>query len=169
MAQDTDSTVKNLIRALASFNDLSRVEARRALVATGRQAVPFLIEALNDPESLRRWEAAKALGEIGDPNAAPALVKALEDEAFEVRWAAAKALIEMNVKGLKPLLQALIERADSVFLREGAHHVLHDLAKGELRKYLGPVLIALEDIDSAVQVPTAASHGLEMLLNAKII
>jgi HEAT repeat protein len=169
MAQDKNSATKNLIAALSSHDDFSRVEARKALEAMGRQVVPFLVEAVKDPDYLRRWEAAKALGEIRDPKAAPALVVALEDEEFDIRWLAAKGLIEMNVKGLKPLFQALIEHADSALLREGAHHVLHDLAKGELRKYLAPVLTALEDVDSAVQVPIAASHALEALTKAKIL
>jgi len=169
MVQDTSSTAKDLIKALSSYNDLSRVEARKALVAMGSQAIPFLAEALKDSNSLRRWEAAKALGEIGDPNVAPMLVKALEDEKFEVRWLAAKGLIEMNVKSLKPLFQALIENADSALLRQGAHHVLHDLAKGELRIYLAPALIALECMDCAVQVPPVASHALDDLVKAGII
>jgi hypothetical protein len=169
MAQDANSNIKNLITALSSYNDFSRVEARKALESMGSQVVPYLIEALKHRDYLRRWEAAKALGEIRDPKAAPALVEALEDEEFDVRWLAAKGLIEMNVKGLRPLFQALIERADSVLLRKGAHHVLHDLAKGELRTYLVPVLIALENMDSAVQVPPAASYALEALAQAKIL
>jgi hypothetical protein len=169
MAQDTNSTAKDLIKALSSYNDLSRVEARKALVAMGSQAVPFLAEALNDSNSLRRWEAAKALGEIADPNSAPVLVKALEDEKFEVRWLAAKGLIELNIKGLEPLFQALIEHADGALLRQGAHHVLHDLAKGELRIYLAPVLIALEDMEPTVQVPPAVAHAREALKKAKIL
>jgi HEAT repeat protein len=169
MAQDKTSTIKKLIATLSSHDDFSRVEARKALESMGRKAVPFLVEALKDHEYLRRWEAAKALGEIRDPKAAPALVMALEDEEFDIRWLAAKGLIEMNVKGLKPLFLALIEHADSALLREGAHHVLHDLAKGELRKYLAPVLTALEDMDSAVQVPIAVSHALEALRKAKIL
>jgi len=169
MAQDINSDMKNLIKALSSYNDLSRVEARKALVAMGSQAVPLLAKALNDPSSLRRWEAAKALGEIGDPKVAPDLVKALEDEEFDVRWLAAKGLIEMNVKGLKPLFQALIDHADSPLLRQGGHHVLHDLAKGELRIYLAPVLIALEDMDPTIQLPPAVSHAREALEKAKII
>jgi len=169
MVQDTSSTIKDLIKALSSYNDLSRVEARKALVAMGSQAVPFLAEALNDPNSLRRWEAAKALGEIGSTNVAPVLVKALEDQEFDVRWLAAKGLIEINIKGLIPLFQALIEHADSALLRQGAHHVLHDLAKGELRIYLAPVLIALEAMDSTVQVPPAVSYAREALKKAKIL
>ncbi len=169
MDQDTSSHIKDLIGALSSYNDLSRVEARKTLVAMGSQAIPFLAEALKDSNSVRRWEAAKALGEIGDPKAAPMLVKALEDQSFEVRWLAAKGLIEMNVKSLKPLFEALIKNADSALLRQGAHHVLHDLAKGELRIYLAPALIALECMDCAVQVPPVASHALNDLAKAGII
>ncbi len=169
MDQDTSADIKNLIAALSSYNDLSRVEARKALVAYGSQTIPFLAEALNDPNALRRWEAAKALDEIGDPKAAPILIRALEDEKFDVRWLAAKGLIEMDVKGLRPLLEALMKHADSVSLRQGAHHVLHDLTKGELRIYLAPVLIALESMDPGVQVPPVASHALDHLIKAGII
>jgi HEAT repeat protein len=169
MVQDIGSTAKDLIKALSSYNDLSRVEARKALVAMGNQAIPYLAEALKDSHPVRRWQAAKTLGEIGDPKAAPMLVKALEDEKFEVRWLAAKGLIEMNVKSLKPLFEALIKNADSALLRQGAHHVLHDLAKGELRIHLAPVLIALECMDCPVQVPPVASHALNDLTKAGII
>jgi HEAT repeats len=170
-----------LILDLGSHDDLIRVKARHALVSFGKAAVPSLIDALKGKHYLMRWEAAKALGEIGDPGAAPALVKALEDEAFDVRWLAAIALIGMNVKGLKPLLHALMERGDSVLLQEGAHHVIHDLAKGGLRKYLAPVLAALEGLepgeevpwvaphDMVVEVPWAARHALDMLEKGKNI
>jgi len=163
MAQEMSANIKNLIAALSSFDDLRRVKARKELAAIGKPALPYLVEALKDSNHLVRWEAVKALGEIGDPETAPALVKALEDEEFEIRWLAAKGLVGMNVKGLEPLFQALIQHADSAYLREGAHHVLHDLAKGELRPYLAPLLIALEDFEPAVQVPAAASRATGML------
>jgi len=169
MDKDTSSHMKDLVGALSSYNDLSRVEARKALVAMGSQAIPFLAEALKDSNPVRRWEAAKALGEIGDPNAAPILVKALEDERFEVRWLAAKGLIEMKVKGLKPLFRALIEKPGSSLLLQGAHHVLHDLSAGDLRIYLTPVLIALECMDCAVEVPPIVSHAIDDLTKAGII
>jgi HEAT repeat protein len=158
-----EATLKKLTANLSSSIDLTRVKARKELVAIGKPAVPFLIEALKNPNHLGRWEAVKALGEIGDSKAAPALVEALEDEEFEVRWRAAEALIRMNAKGLIPLLDALIHRADSAFLREGAHHVLHELAKGELRTYLTPVLIALGSFEPAVEVPAAALHAIETM------
>jgi len=171
MPEDLNTTIKNLIHALSSYNDMSRVEARKALEAMGKQAVSALVEALRDRKSphLLRWEAAKSLGEIGAQEAAPALVEALEDQEFDVRWLAAKGLIEMNAKALRPLFQALIDRADSILLRQGAHHVLHDLAKGELRIYLAPVLITMEGAEPGVHVPLAASHAQDMLTSAKII
>jgi hypothetical protein len=43
------------------------------------------------------------------------------------------------------------------------------MAKGGLRKYLGPVLASLEGIGTAVKAPVAAYQALEMLKEAKII
>jgi HEAT repeat protein len=162
-AQSGAPPLKALIKSLSSEDDGVRVKARHSLVATGKAAVLPLTEALKSSHALVKWEAAKALGEIGAPEAAPSLVKALEDDQFDVRWLAAIGLIGMNIKGLKPLLHALMHRSDSVFLREGAHHVIHDLTKGELREYLAPVLAALENIELAAGCPQAAFHALEML------
>jgi HEAT repeat protein len=161
--------IEALIKSLSNKDDGVRVKARHALVAMGKAAVPPLTEALKSSKGLVKWEAAKALGEIGAPEAAPSLVKALEDDQFDVRWLAAIGLIGMNIKGLKPLLHALMHQTDSVFLREGAHHVIHDLTKGELRKYLAPVLAALENIEPAAGCPQAAFHALEMLEKEKKI
>jgi HEAT repeat protein len=177
--EEVNTSLEGFVANLASHNDAKRVKARHSLVALGKAAVPSLIEALRNSNTLMRWEAAKALGEIGDPGSAPALVKALEDEEFDVRWLAAEGLIKMNVNALRPLLQALENRGDSVFLQEGAHHVFHDLAKGALRKFLAPVLAALERLepgdevpwvaphDMAVEVPWAARQSLEMLEKVK--
>jgi hypothetical protein len=171
--------IETLINTLSSHNDKKREGARHTLVAMGKAAVPALSEALKNKNALMRWEAAKSLDEIDDPETAPVLVKALEDEDFDVRWLAAEGLIKMNIKGLKPLLEALELRGDSVLLREGAHHVFHDLAKGGLRKYLVPVLASLEALapgeevpwaarhELAVEVPMAARQALEMLKKLK--
>ncbi len=161
-AERTLTSMEALIFDLGSHDDVVRVKARHALVAFGKAAVPSLIEALKSEHYLMRWEAAKALGEIGDPDAAPALVKALEDNEFDVRWLAAEGLVKMNINGLKPLLQALEHRGDSALLREGAHHVFHDLAKGRLRKFLSPVLAALEALEPGGDLPWATPHEMEV-------
>ena len=163
MADKSISTLDAVIADLASHDDRTREKARHTLVTMGKDAVQSLIEALKDKRYLMRWEAAKALGEIGASQSAPALVDALEDEEFDVRWLAAVALIRMNIRGLRPLFQALMERGDSTLLRDGAHHVIHDLSKGELRKYLLPVLAALEDVEPSMEAPQVAFQALEKL------
>ena len=162
-------SIETLINTLSSLKDRAREGARHALVAMGKEAVPALIEALKDKNSLTRWEAAKALSEIADPETAPVLVRALEDEDFDIRWLAAEGLIKMNIRGLKPLLEALEHRGDSPWLREGAHHVFHDLAKGGLRKSLTPVLAALEALEPGGEVPWVARHelGVEVPMAAR--
>lgn len=162
-------SIETLINNLGSADDDVRVNARRSLVAMGKTAVAPLARALEKKKYLMRWEAAKALSEIGNPTAAPALVKALEDEEFDVRWIAAEGLIKMNIHGAIPLLQALKTRGDSTLLQEGAHHVFHDLSKGALKKSLAPVLAALESIDPGEEVPLAALKAVETLEKLKKI
>jgi HEAT repeat protein len=162
-------TINNLISDLGNDEDSTRTNARFSLVAIGKRAVPRLVEILKDRNDLVRWEATKALREIGDPEAAPALVEALEDEEFGIRWTAAEGLTEMNVKGLRALFLALEQKPDSSLLREGAHHVLHYLVRGELKKYLAPVLTALEGPAPIVQTLTAAYRAMEDMQKAKIL
>jgi len=168
MTKDAE-TINNLISDLASDDDSRRKSARFSLMAIGKRAVPRLVEVLKDRNDLVRWEATKALAEIGDSEAAPALVKALEDEEFGIRWTAAEGLTGMNVKGLRALFLAMEQKPDSSLLREGAHHVLHYLAKGELKKYLAPVLDALEGPAPIVQTLVAAYHAMEDMQKAKIL
>ena len=66
--------------------------------------------------------------------------------------------------GLQPLLAALIERAESGWFCEGAHHVCHTLVK---RKGLGPIprplLAALKKSEPGVAVPPTAYAALSIL------
>jgi nucleotide-binding universal stress UspA family protein len=156
-------TVDSLIGDLASNDSVVRVKARRSLVAMGREAVRPLVEALRSKKHWVRWEAAKALAQIGNPTATQALVDALEDEEFDVRWLAAEGLIRIGAESIEPLLKALIERPDSLWLQEGAHRVLHDMDRGDLDDILRPVLGALEDVKPSLEVPSAAEAALDMV------
>jgi hypothetical protein len=94
--------------------------------------------------------------------AVQALVKALEDKMFDVRWLAAEGLISIGREALVPLLRELIEHPDSFWLREGVHHVLHDIYQGD-HKTLRPVLVALESFEPSVEAPLAAEVALKAL------
>jgi HEAT repeat protein len=151
------------LAALRSQDGIKREHARQALVYAGKQAVDPLIELLTDSNHQTRWEAAKALGEIADPKAASSLVRSLEDKEFDVRWLAAVGLIAIGKDALVPLLKALSKHADSVWLRKGAHHVLHDLSKKGFMDLATPVLAALEGTDPEIEVPGPTRMALRKL------
>jgi HEAT repeat protein len=153
-----------LVAVLAAENGIEREKAREELVKIGSPAVSALASALRNPRERVRWEAAKALTEMGDPAAVSNLIMALDDESFGVRWLAAEGLIADGRDALPPLLEALIHHSDSYWLREGAHHVLRTLAttKG-LHDALAPVLHALEAFEAALETPPAAAQALKAL------
>jgi HEAT repeat protein len=158
-----DETITSLVDALASTDGVERQAAREKLEEVGRPAVPSLLRSLQSSSEHARWEAAKALGEIADPSAAPALVNTLEDEKAAVRWLAATALISLGREALAPLLRGLEGNSDSIWFRDGAHHVLHSLVKDGVADEAVPVLEALENLEPCIEAPIAAYHVLEDL------
>lgn len=161
------ASISSLIDDLTCDDVPACQKARRALVDIGKPAIGPLIKALSDRREWVRWEATKALGQIGDPVATQVLVGALQDKLFDVRWLAAEGLIALGRTVLVPLLQALTEHPDSLRLRQGAHHILHDLRAEDLKEMLQPLLAALEDVKPAEEVPLAAKTILDTLTGAK--
>jgi hypothetical protein len=155
--------IGSLVETLASVDGVVRHAAREQLTTIGRPAVPALVTALRSPSEHARWEAAKALGEIGDSRAAPALVSTLEDDKSAVRWLAATALINMGRDALAPLLQGLEGHSDSIWFRDGAHHVLRSLIRDGVADEALPVLDALENLEPCIEAPIAAYQVLEDL------
>jgi hypothetical protein len=159
----SDETITFLVDALPSTDGVERQAAREKLEEIGRPAVPSLLRSLQSSSRHARWEAAKALSAIADPNAAPALVNTLEDEKAAVRWLAATALINLGRDALVPLLRGLEGHSDSIWFRDGAHHVLHSLIRDGVADEAIPVLEALENIEPCIEAPIAAYHVLEDL------
>ncbi|MGV3724510.1 MAG: HEAT repeat domain-containing protein, partial [Actinomycetota bacterium] len=89
---------------------------RRAAQALGRLkakvAIPYLIDALRDPDPLLRANAAWALGEIGERAAAPAVLRLLADEApsggERVKAVAATALARCGLSELVTAFDAAL-------------------------------------------------------------
>ncbi len=160
-----ESTDK-LIDLLDSGDPFERKEAQNRLSEIGKPAVPALIKLTKHPESELRWEAAKILGDIGDPAAIPTLINLLVDEAFEVRWRAAESLIKMKRASIIPLFQELQreKRFESVWFMEGVHHVLRKLDEiGYLGLPSQKVLEAFKNPSNEIAVPEAAEKALEAL------
>jgi HEAT repeat protein len=154
--------IPGLIRKLGDVDGFIRMHAREILICIGEPAVPALIDTLADDNSQMRWQAIKVLESIQDIRAAPALVERLKDENAGVRWAASDALIALRRGTIPALLEALVCDFDSLWLRQGAHHILHVLKDaGKLNQTEEKVFEALEDVEPAVAVPWAAEKALE--------
>ena len=84
-----------------------RWKAAEALTQIGTESVPYLINALENPDEDVRWKAAISLGEIGDRRAIDPLINLLGDEDRFVRSRAAYALGIMGELVIQPLAEVL--------------------------------------------------------------
>jgi HEAT repeat protein len=111
-ALDEDPSVRVELRRL--FQEAEDEEMRRYLALVlgytkDPQAVPLLVDALDDEDSQIRIYALWALGALGDPRAEQPLVEALEDPDAGVRKTAAFALGELGRVDAAPALELRLE------------------------------------------------------------
>jgi HEAT repeat protein len=154
-----------LIEQLRAGDMHTRLWARQKLSEAGESAIPKLEQAASSKDPYLRWQAAKALSQMGIPAVIPVLIDMMRESADAgVRWMAADGLIGMREAGLVPLLKSLTAHSDSVLLREGAHHVLRFLHDSGIEsKAIEITLDALGDVEPAVEVPWAAEETLKNL------
>lgn len=90
----TAMSVPDLIRRLRESKGKMAGDVERELMSRGETAVPYLVEALRDPEVYLRWRTCYVLAEMRDKaiGARPALEIALRDTEEPVRTGAADAL-----------------------------------------------------------------------------
>ena len=161
--------ILKLVETLGSTSPTERERARKRLVAAGHVAVIPLLHQLKVPSDRMCWEAAKALSAIKDPASATALAETLDHTSHDVRWLAAEGLIALGSEGLKQTLVALLTKAKSNEVREGAHHVISHFAHRMSGKFLIPLLKRFDDFEPAVMVPPAALDALHELQNRTVI
>jgi len=103
-------TAKAFVRALNAEIPELRLAAANGLGELGQaDAVPALVDRLDDPDPRVRARAARACGRIGDPRATDALASVLGDPKATVRREAAEALGRI---GNRQALRALLELYD---------------------------------------------------------
>ena len=172
-------TLDGMVTQLGDRDGVTRERARRALVTHGSRAVPTLVQALKHKRSRVRFEAAMCLRDVGDRRAIEGLVEALGDRKFEVRWVAAEGLINVGRPSVPAVLRAVMQHADSIWFKEGCHHVLAHFAGADLhsayhqehhpawvdfdlKDVLTPVLQALDQPGSRSQAPLVAAKATDM-------
>ena len=158
-------TTQSLVNLLESEDEKVRTKARKSLVAIGKQAVSALSLVLENSKIYKaRWEAAKALSEIGDLKSIPTLVKALEDPESDVAWLAAKTLEKFRKAAWPILMRALVEHgSESVLLQRGAHHILRKQKVEGYNDLLDVLRTALETGSVPETVSPAAYNVLQRM------
>ena len=157
------ASVEVHIQALSSPDAVARQKGRHELVRLGSSAVPAVVDLLKHPLQHVRWEACKTLEGIANSSAAGPLVEALGDSDKDVCWVAGAALIPLGREGLEALLVALLDKDRVMILQPGSHHVVHELAQGELKECVAPLLAALSGPEVELTVPVAAEKILQAL------
>jgi HEAT repeat protein len=155
------STIKALIDNLSSDNGIIRQKARYELIDIGKPVIEYLVGLQYLSNIHLRWEAIKTLSQIADPDSIPILINALENNHFDVRWLAAEGLIEIGKESIKPLLEAIVTNQDSIFMREGVHHVLKGLKAAKLFNDKHKIIEQLENPNAESTLAFTAKHILE--------
>lgn len=123
--------------------------AYKEFVASGSEAIPWLVEILEDSSSgTAQFMAANALGEIGARECVDPLLNALHQKWFNVRRCAALALGEIGDPRALPALERLAQTDPFLWINPDTKEELYLVridARQALEVLVGQVEIFLED------------------------
>lgn len=161
---DQEEHIFAYISQLGNSDPGIRMEIRKKILNLGKPAIPYLIANLYNRNKLISCEAAQILSVIDGPKTPKTLVLALDSPDLKTRWDATQDLMEYDRAAVIALLRALSSSYSSVWLRQGAQHVLKNLKKrGSLTAEEEKVISAFKDIEPSVCVPSAAVKALTAL------
>ena len=144
-----ETSIEPLVGALGSDDAQIRQMAGDLLIGIGDMATGPLIGALGHPDDALRLEVIDLLTRTGRP-AIPALVEVLLDEHYRVRLGAAEVLGRV---GWKPETE---EETVHYLIAKEQWASVAELGPGAV----GPLVRALDDPDSAIQMGAARALGL---------
>jgi hypothetical protein len=155
---------RGLIKALRNSDVTIQWQAAYALGKMGQEGVDHLLDALSHKNREVKLGAIEALGEIKDPRAVPLLIDLLKDESVEVRWAAAIALGEIGDRRAIQPLVTSLGDADR-YARFGAAISLENLHwKPENDTEKAYFLLGKQDWDELGKMGEAAIKPLNQAL-----
>lgn len=141
--EDYSSELKDIIRNLHENKTLRRKGARRKLEMHGKKNPQSLVDLLKSKDQKVRWESMKALITLEDESLIPFFLDLLTDDYGDIRWISAEGLILIGRSSIVPTIRRMLEKDDSVFLREGVHHILSKLIIQNERELYDSLLAGL--------------------------
>jgi len=156
---------RSLISALRHPDLEVQWEAAEALGALGEEGMDHLLWALNSRHKDIRLGVIEALGEIKDPRALSPLADQLDDSSNEIRWEAALALGEI---GDPEAISHLVEALRDVdrYVRYGAALSLQKLGWRPASEIeAGYLYTGLQDWDRLIAIGDSAVPAIENTMN----
>lgn len=152
------STKEELIEHIQDPDPARRAEAAYQMGIRGDPSfLPFLEQALDDPDSKVRWRSVQALSRMELPRKPRGVCRLLKDEASRVRAAAATVLGRWGGEDAIPDLSSLLSDPD----QEVRYRTIEAL--GEIRKLdhalLEQIASLLNDPDSNIRMHAALTLG----------
>ncbi|UUX93758.1 HEAT repeat domain-containing protein [Methanoplanus endosymbiosus] len=131
------------------------VNTESAILAIGRPAEEFLVQALESNDSIPvRENSAKMLGIIGSPDNICALIDSLSDRSRRVHNSAVQALARIGEPAVAPLIDSLVDGRWKI--RAGCITSLRIIGVSESLRYIIPLL---EDENHYVRRESAKTVG----------
>jgi len=146
-----DIHISNALKALSYGDVEDRWNAIRAIGELGEPFIEPLVRALSDEHWIVRRGAGDALSRIGYP-AVPSLIKMLENVEEDVRRETERALVLIGEPAVRPLMDALIH--ENAQVRRRAVQTLGVMQSPEA---LPAMISALKDSDPLVRQEAALS------------
>jgi HEAT repeat protein len=164
-----EKLVRPIMEIMSTESYKGKVAARKTLVNMGNSIIPKIHKLLYTNNLLLRMEVAKIVELIGSRKSIPELIRLLEDPEFDIRWIAAEGLIKIGRRSIVPLLKTIHEGQNSLYIGEGAHHVLQSLLNEKEKIALTTLLQSLDNFHELGETsPTQASIALKMTFKTRI-
>ena len=141
---------------LASEDQAQADEAKEALIAAGDDALPVLVEALDDEDEGLRIRALSLLALLGSPRTAAPVAALLHDSSPRVRQRAAGALARIPSARSVPALRKLLARDRNARVRTVAVRSLIRLVQTGRDEALSVLMHVMSDPEEISRVRRAA-------------
>jgi HEAT repeat protein len=153
---DSSPSLAFWLSRLAGAEQSQAAEAKEALIAAGDEAIPALIEALDDEDETLRTRTLSLLALLGSPKTAAPVAALLHDSSPRVRQRAAGALARIPAPGSVPALRKVLERDRNARVRTVAVRSLIRLVQTGRDEALSVLLDVMSDPSEVSQVRRAA-------------
>ena len=153
---NSSETIKPLMEALHDEDGMVRKKAIKVLMRKGKPAIEALLYMLNSEDYTLQYNAAEALGKIGDRKAVEYLIEALNGRRYIiVRLNAIEALGKIGDKrAVEPLINLLQDKERAV--RKYAAQALGNL---KAKEGVEPLVLLLKERDVQVNSTITESLG----------